>query len=241
MQRSHYGRSARHHNNRPGVGGFTLIELLVVISIIAVLIAILLPALAAARTAARRTDCLNDLRQFGFAVTLYADANRERLPFPNWGEVATVRGWLYGPGVVTAQCEPDDRQTGALWDYIGQGDTYRCPSHHPPYQGTANMTSYMMNGAVIGYGRFPAPVRLSQVPSNAVIYWDGNEQPEFGPPYNDGASYPTEIVPGHHGNSVTCLSADGSAVAMPANEFFDLRNSDSANRFWWVPGSPTGR
>jgi prepilin-type N-terminal cleavage/methylation domain-containing protein len=59
---------------------FTLVELLVVIAIIATLVSLLLPALSRAKARAYNTVCVNQLRQLGIAVRLYAEENDNRLP-----------------------------------------------------------------------------------------------------------------------------------------------------------------
>ena len=51
--------------------GFTLIELLVVIAIIAILAALLLPALSAAKRKAKETQCMNNIKQYALANTMY--------------------------------------------------------------------------------------------------------------------------------------------------------------------------
>jgi len=59
---------------------FTLIELLVVLAIIGILASLLLPALARTKSKAHNIVCVNQLRQLGMAVRMFADDNDQHMP-----------------------------------------------------------------------------------------------------------------------------------------------------------------
>ena len=158
---------------RRRAAAFTLDELLVVIGIIAVLLALLLPAMNKARESARGVACGSNLRQIGIGLLMYANENRQRLPFhADWGP-PNVEDWIHwqpGPGR-----DPNNlTRTSAIAQYMGnfKVDVFRCPSddtgHHTRFDtmGAGPLRyefSYSMNGRFASNWPTPPPP-LSAIP-----------------------------------------------------------------------------
>jgi len=129
----------REFERRGRVQAFTLIELLVVIAIMAILASLLIPALKGAREKSKGAFCLNNMRQLGLAIHLYAGEHEDELPqnMGTQGIQATVaKGEFlnWANDVMSWELDSDNTNSwllsvGGLGPYVGGvAKLFKCPS-----------------------------------------------------------------------------------------------------------------
>jgi len=162
--------ASRAHTN-----GFTLLEILVVIVVIVILAMLITPTGPHVKVRARRIACMNNLRQLGIALNLYASEHADHLPWPNWGNDPVVLplvkghsypGWLYSGDIKANPLNFENWESnrlvslkaGAYSPYIQGPNIFVCPDDKrspDPKSVWARrenkLSSYTMNGAVAFY------------------------------------------------------------------------------------------
>lgn len=164
--------------HRARKSGFTLIELLVVIAIIAILIALLLPAVQQAREAARRTQCKNNLKQYGLAMHNYVDVHGS-LPIAgtNWNGADEPPTWQHPAGVGWQVRVLPFLEQGSLYNELDWGITLPQSSYESGNPRGFLPTQILLDGKPARSHQIPTARCPSDVSENEFI--DGWAQSNY--------------------------------------------------------------
>jgi prepilin-type N-terminal cleavage/methylation domain-containing protein len=227
-------------------GAFTLVELLVVIAILGILAALLLPTLSRAKNKAIQVVDINNLKQIITAVQLYATDSRDVLPAPNWlmQDVSGYPGWLYTLNLASGGPAPFALEKGLLWPALKNPKLYMCPMDNTNSslfkERFQQLSSYAMNGAIIGYylTNYPAE-KLSRMRPDDIAFWETDEkEPSY---FNDGANLPSEGVSARHLNGAIQAAFGGAVSYVRMGAWYVQVYDTNRNSLWCYPGSPNGR
>ena len=231
---------------------FTLIELLVVIAIIGILAALLLPVLSRAKNSASKVTDINNLHQIMIAVQTFAADNEDALPQPNWdgGAAGSPKGWLYEVDSNATGTNKFKVNTGSLWRALQIPKLYFCPMDTKPNEtrysaseGTdmerpQQISSYAINGAIVGFGAIDSPVKLAAMKSTDCAFWETDETDPFY--FNDGANFPREGVSARHNQGAIQAEFDTSVSYVLLKDWYNDVDDPGKNRLWCYPNTADG-
>jgi len=228
------------------LAAFTLVELLVVIAIMGILASLLLPSLSKGKDKAVRVRDIGNLKQQALAMQLYATDSEGRLPWANWlgGDGPTRAGWLYTLNPAVTGPDQFKPETGVFWPTLRSRSLYICPWDAPTaplFQLRGQqVSSYVLNGSIIGFDRMEYPARrLEELGGEAIAFWETDErEPNF---FNDGASYPEEGVSRRHNNGAINATFGGSVSFVKFSVWYAMVADTNKNPVWCYPGSANGR
>jgi prepilin-type N-terminal cleavage/methylation domain-containing protein len=234
---------------------FTLIELLVVIAIIGILAAMIMAAVSHAQNSASKVTDLNNLKQIMIAVQVYSNDANDVLPPPNWDNGGSVTetntGWLYAVDLTETGTNRFKVNTGLLWRALQNPKIYWCPMDKNPgatlYSASRDtdmerpqqISSYAMNGAVIGFAfeNYP-PVKLSAMHPTDCAFWETDERDPWY--FNDGANWPGEGVSPRHNQGAIQAAFDTSVDYVDLRDWYKDVDDPNKNRLWCYPNSEDG-
>jgi len=147
MNRKSVSSGRRSAPAREKCAAFTLIELLVVIAIIAILAALLLPALAKAKEQGRSAACKSNMHQIVLGMLLYADDNRDYLPWPGDVDRDLEPDWVFGGQDNTYANNPNTWKTPGYGFHAEAGSVFNYVTSLPRVERTV----YLRNGSPAAY------------------------------------------------------------------------------------------
>lgn len=226
MHRSISHPEYRHRGESPG---FTLVELLVVIAIIGLLAALASPALLKSIESGRALYCLNNMRQIGTAIMLYADDHDDC--YPRSQHSAFAHGELVWARAVT----PYLGSSSSTWKELLE-TVYHCPSD--PRNGVISygLNVYYELGPEDDYPGYPATWRRrSDVknPSATILLAENeSEADHIMPNFWSSAGDAVDVAFSRHSGKANYVFADGHVESREFNTVYDpARQIDQ-----WNPG-----
>jgi prepilin-type N-terminal cleavage/methylation domain-containing protein len=270
-------QASKRNNHR----AFTLIELLVVIAIIAILAAMLLPSLARAKSRAYAANDINNCKQTMLAMSMYVLDNSDFLPEPGWQ--MQYDSWATsgdGPNNIISLLHPHTQATyqqdynaqlayfrgtppaprpSQLYQFLKSEKLLLCPQdtvNRDTYDRYELISSYIWNGAIVGYGKSPTipatdggienlTYKLTKFLASNILQWENDENNTNYHAWNELSNYPLEdnnpTISTRHGKAAQVGRLDGSAARVPMREMIaQSQNQATKNDLWYSPVNQNG-